>query len=422
MATVPPAPIGYAPTGITQTYMNVNFNSTGTGGSGVIEWQVRWSTNSDGDVETGAHYAEFLDNFDARNLTPYTKYYFWARGRNSVGWGKWSNRVNGTTLPRLPYAPPAPLIDEIDPNQTHFFVLVGDIGPDPEAPVTGYQIGSSTDPNVIQDIHESDGDTTFTKQSWYTLYYYWARIQNAAGWGPWSVRTQSRTKAFPPGTPIAVSVGNETQTSFQYHFDSNGDGGDSNVTWQVGYSTNSSGPTSYINNASGYQTVGGLSRFKTYWVWSRGSNSGGWSAWSAPMSIRTKAYVPAPTTPTSCYATSQTEIFYSFHGNDDGGSGVIEWQIGYGTDPTFVKYTTGSDGSTSISNLRPGTTYYFWSRGRNVEGWSNWSARSQATTISGSRVRYNGAWHQAVPYYRQWSIWNLSQPYVKVNGVWKKTG
>lgn len=435
MATVPPAPTGYAPTNVTQTSMHVNFDANGNGGSTVLQWQCLYSIYTGQDAIDSGSTKDFTDAVDLTGLSRNTRYYVYARGRNSVGWGPYSNRVTAVTLPKLPNAPDAPQPSSISQTQAYIH-MVDDYTW--EGTTRNREVGISTDPNTANksawslwlaaDNYNSptlsgSGSGWLTGLSRWTTYYLWGRIWNDAGPGPWSPRASFKTTAYPPGTPTAVSIGNATQNSIQYHFDDNPDnGGDPSTRRQVGYGTDPNGPQNYLTDVGNYVTIDGLSRYTDYYVWARAFSAGGWSGWSGRLSTRTRAYVPAPPTPTSCSAQSQTEVNYTFNGNDDGGSSVIEWQIGYGTDPNNVQYTTGSDGGTLIGNLTPGVTWYFWSRGRNVEGWSGWSSRSQATTIAGARVRYNGAWHNAVPYVRYWGTWKLARPYVRTGGVWKKSG
>jgi len=81
-----------------------------------------------------------------------------------------------------------------------------------------------------------------------------------------------------------------------------------------------------------------------------------------------------------------------------------------------------SNGTSVIGALQPGTTYYFWARGRNAKGWGPWSARSTGRTIAGARVKQNGVWKDAIPYVKVNGVWKLARPYSKVNGTWKKSG
>lgn len=94
-----------------------------------------------------------------------------------------------------------------------------------------------------------------------------------------------------------------------------------------------------------------------------------------------RATVPPAPTMFSAVPQSDSVIRVNFGANGDGGSAVLEWQIGYGTDPSTPMWFTGSGGLTDIGLLAAGTTYYFWARGRNALGWGNWSNRAQATTF-----------------------------------------
>jgi len=133
------------------------------------------------------------------------------------------------------------------------------------------------------------------------------------------------------------------------------------------------------------------------------------------------ARTPAAPTPLSLETLSQTAIRYRFSGNSNGGSAILEWQIGYGTNPSTPQFYTGSNGTTDVGALAPGTTFYFWSRGRNSVGWGSWSSRMSARTLAGARVKVKGVWKEAVPYVKVAGKWKLAQPYVRKSGVWKQT-
>jgi len=114
---------------------------------------------------------------------------------------------------------------------------------------------------------------------------------------------------------------------------------------------------------------------------------------------------------------------YRFTDNsDNGGSAILERQIGYGLDASTVQSYVGSSGSTIIGGLSPGKTWYAWSRVRNAIGWSPWSVRSSGRTIAGARVRVAGAWKEAIPYVKVAGVWKLARPYARIAGLWKKSG
>ena len=132
-----------------------------------------------------------------------------------------------------------------------------------------------------------------------------------------------------------------------------------------------------------------------------------------------RATVPAPMTPRGLDQIGHTTIRYRFTGNSDGGSPVREYQIGYGTSPSAVQFTVGSNGTTVVGGLSLGTVWYFWSRARNDVGWSGWSSRMSARTLAGSRVRVAGVWREAVAMVKVAGVWRQAIPFIRTSGVWK---
>lgn len=144
------------------------------------------------------------------------------------------------------------------------------------------------------------------------------------------------------------------------------------------------------------------------------------TGWRTLPRIQTDTVPPAPT-PIGVDQIQMTSMRYRFSGNGDGGSPILEWQIGWSASPGTPNTWLKSSGTSTISGLKPGLTYFFWSRGRNAVGWGPWSARVNATAIAGALVKVNGVWKDAVPYVKVNGAWKLAQPYSKVNGIWRRS-
>lgn len=93
-----------------------------------------------------------------------------------------------------------------------------------------------------------------------------------------------------------------------------------------------------------------------------------------------RSTVPQPPTLTAVYTVSSSSFDVFFYGNSDGGSAILEWQIGYGSSANGPTDTIGSDGSTNVGGFYSGQRIYFWARGRNAIGWSGWSNRGEGVT------------------------------------------
>lgn len=89
----------------------------------------------------------------------------------------------------------------------------------------------------------------------------------------------------------------------------------------------------------------------------------------------------APSTP-SITSVKSNSVVASFRDGNNGGASINLRQIGYGLSATSVQEIVTSDGSTTISGLDSGKTYYFWARTRNAKGYSGWSGRASAKTLA----------------------------------------
>lgn len=139
------------------------------------------------------------------------------------------------------------------------------------------------------------------------------------------------------------------------------------------------------------------------------------SYYSAP---RIAQVPPAPINGTLDQITP-TSMRYQFHSNGDGGSGVLEWQIAYDTQASFATaQTMSSSGTSTLTGLLSGTTYYVRSRGRNSVGWGAWSSVSSAKTLSSVKVSDGTDWVTPQITVSNGSVWQAPEIYVSINDTW----
>lgn len=187
LAKVPPAPTAVRLTYIKPDRMNFRFTNNGDGGTRVLEWQIGYGKNGKREEYQKG------DGYDTVKLKYQdTRYYFWARGRNAVGWGPWSNRISAVTgvFP----TPKPKALSVTNRTMTSFkyrFTNQGyGIGH------KQWQIGYGTSSGSPQKYLNGVGGTTYIKDlKPATRYYVWARGQNKGGWGPWSNRLSIKTMA-----------------------------------------------------------------------------------------------------------------------------------------------------------------------------------------------------------------------------------
>lgn len=116
----------------------------------------------------------------------------------------------------------------------------------------------------------------------------------------------------------------------------------------------------YGHDANGYLGNIGLSMHLAY------GNINEWHGGSigAPARIPKP---PGPPNPIGIDQVTTTSFRYQFSGTTDGGSPITGWFVEYANNPSFTGSTTiGSNGTSVISGLTPGTTYYVRSWGNNA--------------------------------------------------------
>lgn len=185
--TVPPAPTPVALSNVTATTVDVTYTSQGDGGSPVDHWQLGYGTDP-----TYPQIIVETVTTTITGLTPGTKYYFWAQGHNSAGWGPWSSRTEITTQ-ALPPAPPAPRITDIKQTSVKVnYLAEGGVS------VASFKVGWGTSPDAPTNFATTGSGVvqkTITGLNPYTQYYFWTQQQNTWGYGPWSPVTAALTVA-----------------------------------------------------------------------------------------------------------------------------------------------------------------------------------------------------------------------------------
>jgi hypothetical protein len=185
-ATVPGAPIMQEVTPISSSAFHVVFVGTYDGGSAVLEWQIGYGLSPSGpSALVGSGGVSDVGGFSSGQ-----RVYFWARGRNSIGWSAWSNRLDGVTW-STPPAPNGPTILEKSQVSVRLQYVYGN-NPG-NAPILERQIGYGLNSSAPTDfITDSGGVAGVLLEDLNPggSYYFWARSRNSVGWGSWSVRSR----------------------------------------------------------------------------------------------------------------------------------------------------------------------------------------------------------------------------------------
>lgn len=291
--------------------------------------------------------------------------------------------------------------------------------------VHGYSSGHDHRPKLqtasgqITVYHDSNGTKSFNASVTMTGWNGGPNLVSSSGSVWWALPDLATT----PAAPTAIRFSNITSTSVVASFDDGSDGGIVIDQRQIAYGTSPNlSETQFFPTWSGSRTytITGLTPGTKYYFWAVCHNSKGWGAWG-PRSEATTLRVPYPPSVPVISSIKQLSVVASFTANANGGATITAYEIGYGTSSTGPTTTVSSTSPKTITGLKPGTKYYFWSRAQNSVGWSSWSASSNATTIAGARIKVGAVWKNAVPYVRVGGVWKVARPWSRTTGVWKES-
>ncbi|WP_336628449.1 MULTISPECIES: fibronectin type III domain-containing protein [unclassified Microbacterium] len=113
-------------------------------------------------------------------------------------------------------------------------------------------------------------------------------------------------------------------------------------------------------------------------------------------------------TPLGFSDVTPTTARVRFSFTTDGGSPINGWQLQYATDAAFTQnvVTISSSGTSDLTGLLPGTTYYARARGSNqARGWGPWSATASATTLPSLSVSDGTSWGSAQIFVSNGTAW-----------------
>lgn len=179
-ATVPSAPSKVNISSITANSMRITWTDGANGGAAINLRQVARNISN---TTSGATILTSDRDDVYGGLAPGTRYYWWARTRNAKGYSAWGP-VNYATTIKVGDAPDQPVLS--DATQTSFVVSFTDNGNGGSAILERQIAWNTVNTTTGAMTAPYSGVMTVGTLQPATTYFVWARVRNAAGWGPYS--------------------------------------------------------------------------------------------------------------------------------------------------------------------------------------------------------------------------------------------
>jgi predicted phage tail protein len=387
---VPPPPVPGAPTDLSAAAVDTStIDLSWTASAGVVDgYYIERSLAPGSGFAPVDTVAGGVTVFQDTDLESGTTYYYRVRGRNISGFSDYSAEASATTPVPPPPVPGAPTDLSAVATDTSTIDLSWTAS---GGVVDGYHIERSltSGSGFVAVDTVAGGVTVFQDTSLEsgTTYYYRVRGRNVSGFSSYSVEASATTPGVPPPVPGAPSdlsaVAVDTSTIDLNWTASAGvvDG------YHVERSLTPGSGFVAVDTVAGGVTVfqdSGLQSGTTYYYRVRGRNVSGFSDYSAEASATTLTPPPPiPGAPTDFAAvaidTSTIDLSWT------ASAGVVDgYHIERSLTPGsgFSPVDTVAGGATVFQDtgLESGTTYYYRVRGRNVSGFSDYSAEASATT------------------------------------------
>jgi predicted phage tail protein len=387
---VPPPPVPGAPTDLSAAAVDTStIDLSWTASAGVVDgYHVERSTTPGSGFAAVDTVAGGITVFQDTSLQSGTTYYYRVRGRNVSGFSDYSAEASATTPvppPPVPGAPTDLAAVAIDTSTIDLSWTAS------AGVVDGYHIERSTTPGSgFAAVDTVAGDITVfqdTSLQSGTTYYYRVRGRNVSGLSDYSAEVSATTPVPPPpvpGPPTDLSAAAVDTSTIDLSWTAAAGVVDG---YHIERSLTPGGGFAPVDTVAGGITIfqdTSLASGTTYYYRVRARNVSGFSDYSAEASATTPVPpppVPGAPTDVAAVAVDTSTIDLSWTASAGVVDGYhIERSLAPGSGFAAVDTVAGGVTVFQDTSLESGTTYYYRVRGRNISGFSDYSAEVSATT------------------------------------------